>query len=99
MNWKRGFLRLWIAASLLWVAAIVALSIYHQWWIPHNQDICFDARRKAPTLGNLFDCLDPGVAPKITGTVEYAALVIAPIGVAFALGSAGFWIVNGFLRR
>src|SRR5690348_7066923 len=95
MNWRRGLLRFWSIASLCWITAIGAWLGYEQWWLTHNQNACADVRR-VEHLGNPFDCFDPGVAPVILGSVEYAIVIAGPIMVGLTLVFAVPWIVAGF---
>src|SRR6267154_596144 len=66
MNWRRGFLRLWIVASACWLMLVGAVA-YQKVGLSRQaateQAACADARRVNPTLGNPFDCFDSRLDP------------------------------------
>jgi hypothetical protein len=107
MNWKLGFLRLWIVASAFW-AAVVAWLFYSAVVAPRSlaaiQDACVEARRAEPALGSPFDCFTKGmnfdyVLPLGPIIAKYIALAIGPMLAAFLLWFVGAWVIAGFYRR
>ena len=65
MNWKRGFLRLWIVASLLWITAVswnAYSSVTSPRMIAAAEDACFQTATKRKHGPNPFDCFKEGVS-------------------------------------
>ena len=64
MNWKLGFFRIWIVASICWVS-FVGWLFYNATVVSRRitatQQACVDDRRADPSLGNVFDCFDKGI--------------------------------------
>ncbi len=107
MNWKLGFIRLWIVASAGW-AAVVGWLFYVAVIAPRSlaaiQDACVEARRAEPALGSPFDCFAKGmnfdyVIPLGPIIAKYLALAVGPMVAAVLLWFVGAWIVAGFHRR
>lgn len=63
MNWRRGFLRTWIAVSVAWFL-VVALAFYEHTAASRRSAAaateCAKARVANPSLGNPFDCFPGG---------------------------------------
>jgi len=107
MNWKLGFFRIWIVASVCW-AVFVGWLFYAAVIAPRSlaaaQDACIEARRAEPALGNPFDCFAKGlnfdyVIPIGPFVAKYLALAVGPMVGAFLLWFVGAWIVAGFNDR
>jgi hypothetical protein len=107
MNWKLGFFRLWIVASVAW-AAVVGGLFYIAVVAPRSlaaiQDACVEARRAEPALGSPFDCFAKGmnfdyVIPLGPIVAKYLALAIGPMIAAFLLWFVAAWIAAGFFQR
>lgn len=66
MRWARGFVRLWVAISVLWIGAVVWAG-YEAVLVPRNKAMqvqaCFEERRLNAAKGNPFDCLDGNTVP------------------------------------
>lgn len=101
MNWKRGLLRLWVIASVLWLllaAAGVAVISYKE--KPQEQHL---------TEEQLADCImNEETSPWCKyAKVEFvtvwepppwhilASLALAPL-LLLGIGSAGYWVARGF---
>jgi len=58
MNWRRGFFRIWIVLSLIWIVAVAGVA-YQNEWLPREriaeQNACAEKRTANPSLGNPFD--------------------------------------------
>ncbi len=105
MALRRGFFRLWIAASLLW-AGFAGWSVYQATAGARaaDQSACVELRKAQPQLGNPFDCFDAGMEfgdllPPGTRIREFAVLTLPPVIGAFVLGVAVMWIAAGFRER
>ena len=108
MNWRAGMFRIWIVASLIWIA-IVSFAAYRAIQVPRHiaaqEQRCFDERQADATLGNPFECFAHGefmffdVLPVERGRIlSYVAIGAVPIGAAFGLWFVVEWIAAGFLR-
>ena len=66
MNWSRGFFRLWLTVSILWVAGVTWAG-YINVIEPRNkvaaEHACFEARRLNPAALNPFDCFEGNTTP------------------------------------
>jgi hypothetical protein len=81
VSWRRGFFRLWLVVSLLWVSFLA--------WIGYQRFVqlsCFDARKAAPSLGNLYECLPSTgypdfdyLLPNTATVIDFIAMAVAPI--------------------
>lgn len=107
MNWKLGFFRIWIVASICWVS-FVGWLFYNATVVSRRitatQQACVDDRRADPSLGNVFDCFDKGIRfDDLTtfGSVvtKYLALAVGPMFGALVLWFVAAWIVAGFNRH
>ena len=94
MNWRRGLLRLWLVASLLWISFVG--------WAGYQRLVqlsCFDKRKANPSLGNPLRCLPEAGYPNdyLPGHTAADLIVwaLAPV-VVFILGLIVAWIVAGF---
>jgi hypothetical protein len=65
MNWRRGFVRVWLVGSVAWIG-FAAWTFYEMVWVPRQAaaaaNKCANARTANPSLGNPFDCFPPGNA-------------------------------------
>lgn len=85
MNWRRGFLRLWAVASVLWISLVS--------WIGYESVIA--PRMSAAHLGvsgaHMFDDLIP-----LSAHSEYIWVAFLPVAIALFLGLMASWIIGGF---
>jgi hypothetical protein len=107
VNWRRGAFRVWLVASVLWVA-VASWMTYERSIAPRGlaaaQQKCFDARKADRVLGNPFDCFTGGVRfdhliPLSTVARDYITLAFVPVLVALLSWLIGAWIVAGFRSR
>lgn len=83
MNWRRGLIRLWVALSLVWVAATAAWAA-HDWY---------------ENIYGWEDVDHPGQIPLPHGWLrKYAAIAFLPSFVIGSLGATAFWVGAGFRR-
>jgi hypothetical protein len=84
MNWRGGLFRLWLAASVIWIAYIF-------WW----REICL-----VPAFlgGGGWGCDDKTVDPAGENLKSLALILGAPAAI-LVVGRAIFWIGNGFRNR
>src|SRR5258708_34138112 len=103
MNWRRGFVRIWVLASVAWIG-FVAWSFYEYALLPRQvaatAGVCAKASTANPSLGNPFDCYPPGqvfadLIPIGDAAIRYAALALGPVIALGALGLVLGWIVRG----
>jgi hypothetical protein len=106
MNWRRGFLRLWIVASLGWIGG-TTLATYQNVIGPRDRaaaaQVCADARKANPTLANRIDCIDADhllddLVPIQAVARDYALLAFGPVLSVLIIGLVGGWIITGFRR-
>lgn len=64
MNWARGFIRLWVAFSALWIFG-VSLSAYES-WAALNEGMNLRKEREESRRFAEIDCLDPDARKKLT---------------------------------
>jgi hypothetical protein len=104
MNWSRGFLRLWLISSVLWISW-VAWFAYEGAMVPRliaaKQESCLRARKADSSLGNPFDCFHGGMSfadliPWSTDIINYGALAFSPVVALLFIGLAIKWIAAGF---
>lgn len=66
MNWRRGFIRLWLALSVLWLMGVSWVG-YFEVIAPRNkaasEHACFETRKSNRAMGNPFDCFDGNTTP------------------------------------
>ena len=86
MNWRQGLLRLWLAASAIWLASIGGWA----WW-----EWYFDPTRLT-AKGPGFSDWDVGLRAMLPE--QFLALAFAPPLAALVLGVAAVWIRAGFKR-
>jgi hypothetical protein len=108
MNWKPGFFRIWIVASVCWVA-FVGFAFYSEILVPRQLALtqvgCIQAHRANPALGKVSDCLYNGRLlfddriPFRSVLPKYLAMAFGPIFAVLLLGFSFAWIVAGFKRR
>ena len=82
MNWRRGLLRLWLAASTLWVACTF-------WWREGCLIPAF--------LGGDPWCSDPMV-DSLRDHIESAVIILGMPAAAFGTGVACIWILRALDR-
>ena len=102
MNWARGFFRLWLAISLIWIITVFA---YEHVVVPAKiaaQRACADARKGDASLGNPNDCFDKGHVRFddliSVDAIPYLGWALVPPFVILALGLILGWIFSGFRR-
>src|SRR5262249_52725058 len=108
MNWKLGFFRIWIVASICWLA-FVGFAFYSYEISPRQlaatQAACAEARQANPALGNVFDCFEKGgplfadLIPLKGVLPTWLVLAFVPLFAVLLLGFAIAWISAGFKRR
>ncbi len=95
MNWKQGFLRIWIVASVCW-AAFVGWLFYNATVVSQRlaavQSACVEDRRADPSLGNVFDCFEKGMRIDDLTT----SLAVGPMVGAVVIWFVVSWILAGF---
>jgi|SRR5580700_4849520 hypothetical protein len=98
MNWRRGLLRLWLVASLLWIGFLG--------WIGYERHVllsCFNHRKANPSLGNPFDCFPATGFPEYDYLVpagakfyDYFIAAFVPIMGTLIIGMIVAWVASGF---
>jgi hypothetical protein len=101
VSWRRGFFRLWLVSSLLWVSLLA--------WIGYQRFVqlsCFDARKATPSLGNPYECLPSTgypdfdyLLPNTATVIDFVAMALAPTVCVLIAGLIAAWIAAGFGRR
>ncbi|HEX9472522.1 MAG TPA: hypothetical protein VF957_23600 [Bradyrhizobium sp.] len=107
MNWRRGLLRLWLLASILWVAfagvvfdlTTAGPALWHSVGSEQRDAACF-ADPEAYKKKNPFDCFDdePSMSQEEARNLV-VAFVAAGIGVPVGAVLAFFalvWVGRGF---
>jgi hypothetical protein len=99
--WSRGFFRLWIVASILWVTLIAAVAMRDD-SIPSVRKSCdlllsFKNDTTGQPLGtaHVAQCEAVWRAERL----RLAAIALGPPGTLLILGLAISWIVRGFRSR
>jgi hypothetical protein len=102
MNWKLGFFRIWLVASVCWVA-FVGFAFYSDILVPRQlalkQAACVQAHRANPALGKVSDCLNNGRLlfddriPLRSVLPKYLAIAFGPIFAVLLLRFAIAWIM------
>jgi hypothetical protein len=104
MNWKQGFLRIWIVASVCWVS-FVGWLFYNATVVSQRlaavQAACVEDRRADPSLGNVFDCFEMGMRIDDLTTfgsilAKHLALAVGPMVGAVVIWFVVSWILAGF---
>jgi hypothetical protein len=104
MNWKQGFLRIWIVASVCWVG-FVGWLFYNATVVSQRlaavQSACVADRRADPSLGNVFDCFEKGMRIDDLTTfgsilTKHLALAVGPMAGAVIIWFVVNWILAGF---
>ena len=104
MNWKRGFLGLWIVGSVFWLIA-VSWTAYSSVLSPRMtapaEDACFQAATKRKHGRNPFDCFKEGVrfdSPIALRSqlAPYLLWAFVPVLLSFGLGLIALSILSGF---
>jgi hypothetical protein len=83
MNMRRGFFRLWVDVSVVWIA--FALVVSWQRPRPFDPDLFLTGKP------------DPDLAANVIMNAAY--LAFAPPILSLALGAALFWAARGFKAR
>jgi hypothetical protein len=84
VNWRRGFFRVWLASSVLWIAlvALMAYTSYDPWKLAADRLACFE-ERATRGLSTAMDCFPDGkvlsdlripIGPYVAGYVAWATL-------------------------
>jgi hypothetical protein len=112
MNWRKGWLRLWLVLSLCWIVGI-AVFAWHQEQARADQEKTYRAcfARKEAEGANPFTCPSEGpayhidelwrlendtMAARLKG---YAINAFLPPLAALALGLLGVWVISGFTLK
>jgi hypothetical protein len=105
MNWRRGLLRLWMAASLIWVVALGWFA-YEETHARATREaansVCMEGKKAEGR--NPFDCFDGQPAAPIFEDLiptewwlrRYAALAVLPPLGLLAVSLLITWILAGF---
>jgi hypothetical protein len=93
MNWRRGLIRIWIFASVIWISG-VSLTTYNRVLVPrwHAEDCASGV--KSGDLCQSFLFYD--LIPIETVILNYVTLAFIPAIFIILLGIALRWIVAGF---
>jgi hypothetical protein len=83
MNLRRGFFRLWIVATILWIA-VVTWILWDRFFDPWE-----DFPATAPSVQETLKY----------ERLHAAALIVMPPISLFVFGLVGLWVVRGFSRR
>jgi hypothetical protein len=105
LHWRRGFFRLWLAVSILWIAGSTWAgyrNIVAPFEAAERQQKCVNERKAAGAktfeefnCGPItFDELDP-IGPKI---LEYSIIGLSFPLLTFAFGAGLGWVLSGFRR-
>jgi hypothetical protein len=109
MSWRRGFWRLWLVLSLLWIVAVGVYAWKEEPWVMSSRmRTCMDA--KEAQGANLLSCFEyteiarlrqgpVGSADIAAAAKEYAAFALIPPLVVLGLGLLGAWVASGFARK
>ena len=101
MDFKRGFLRLWLAAALLWIGAVLVIE-YRDTAIPSLTRSCSEL------LGFTLDETGEKLGPKAVAEcdqvwreerIKIASVTLGPPLACLLVGLVLAWIVTGFRRR
>jgi len=92
MNWRRGFLRLWIVFTAVWIVLIAGLA-YQNVVVPRQIAASQTACVAAHQCDINFDLI-----PWQTEAERYLAWAILPPLGLVALWFVASWIVAGFVR-
>jgi hypothetical protein len=91
MNWRRGLFRLWLVASLCWIAGV---GVYVWKQEPGLSSLQFGYEiASSPEKQNESEIVG-GLNAKLAK--RYAAYVLLPPLVTLALGLVGAWVVSSF---
>jgi len=93
MNWRRGFLRLWIAASVLWIGAVGFIG-YDSVIVPRNKLSALKAAGASTDEIIRADVLFADLIP----LAHYVWMALLPVVISFILGCAFAWVIAGFGR-
>lgn len=86
LNWKTGFLRMWMVLSGCWIALV---AIGATWDLVHY--------KVTPTAAEFFNGATPAAAPTPLWVCFLDAVI--PPAVVLALGFFASWIVSGFIQK
>ena len=102
MNWKRGLVRLWAVASVIWLLFWGTLLVMYALQVRGGSD-------RPPTQSEIDTCMakSPGQwcnDPFVVDTLRWPsppeiAIGLVPPIIAYAFGAALFWAFSGFRRR
>ena len=115
MRWRRGLFRVWVVASVCWIALVSALTysaLHNPALVAARQkareSACAAAREADRSLGNPYDCFSypagskpPPEPPEPMWPViaPYAALGLGVPAGVLVLGSMAIWAAAGFRRE
>jgi hypothetical protein len=105
LNWKAGLFRLWLIASVCWIA-YASWSTYESVVIPREAataryDDCVAAEKDKPN-GSSWNCVDgvlePGAAEpsEALSYLRHAGFIFGPPALALGLWYATLWVSAGF---
>lgn len=101
LDFKRGFFRLWIAAALLWIGAVLIIE-YRDTAIPSLTRSCSEL------LGFTLDSTGKKLGPTAVAEcdqvwreerIKIASVTLGPPFACLLVGLLLAWIVTGFRRR
>jgi hypothetical protein len=98
MNWRRGLIRLWLVASVLWIAAnMAALNTIDRICDPlHAYSEEFKIN-EAKAAGYSDD--ETANYLRMRAIRRFAEIGISPPIGAIMLGAVGLWVTHGFRRQ
>jgi hypothetical protein len=94
MNWRRGLFRLWLVASLCWIAGF---SMYTWKQEPGLSSLQFGYEIASSPEEQSEREIVGGLNAELAK--RYLAYVLLPPLVTLALGLLGAWVVSSFERR
>lgn len=94
MNWRRGYLRLSVAAVGAWIAVWGTIGGYAAWQQSIWTDIFLDESRSGVPLAQLAEVdAKQSEYGELVATALMWGLLAVPIALTFALG---WWVLRGF---
>ena len=103
MNWRRGFVRLWVVFLVVWVA----LTAPSRWGaLTWTKDVCLHGPGRWVCHENLFEYLvNPDISPEDLSVssknpnLEAARTIFGPPLLVLVAGIAVAWVIRGFQRK
>jgi len=92
MNWWRGTFRLWVFASVIWVA--LAFVLTRPDW---DKSLPWNAAAQQPA--DPYAAMLEGGAADAGRLQGFAIFGLIPVAILFGLGAGALWAFAGFKRR